>query len=628
MEFDDAYIDKLIEDEERWRDVDIPFEEDVPSDVDMRSIAPTELDPPSLSQPAPATPVVEQPVDMAVHQEPAASAAVPSEPVAGESDAATSTPVRSHVVSLPQETPSPPVAMPLVVRRRLVCKQRAPAPWMSQVSARYVKCDKPWDVLKATVFGRMNGRQKHIRVWSKCRYWLSVLPFLDTDTKALQDAEPAHMKLLRRANFDFKKLTTQEKHTVLQLFLKDTAAPKHIVEFATIAWPVGNSRDMEPNGYYLYARSVMLTWNGDWGLFADTGLASDVSWRVVVECVRANEAFAALWNEYRVFCERLVASLGAAHFAFCLELCVDTWQEESEVRVHGHMYVSGDSAKLKMARANLAAFKDCNPHKSHKVAALSNRACGGFAGCYYILAPKIGSIKSHSNVRAYKDFGVSAEWITNMVQAEKMTFADARREMTRVGKGYQRRMAELKAWEAGQKEDQLQKHVDAERAYHAATNLEFHKFPEIDAWLERNTRPHLRRKQILVVEGPSGLGKTEYIKSLVGHEACLELNAEAMQHPTLLGLDSTTCKLIFWDECNAELVLRNRKLFQCPPAWISLGFSPTGRDVYNVWVNDLVMAISSNSWTEQLHALERPSDRAWLEQNTVHVHVSEKMWIE
>ena len=74
-------------------------------------------------------------------------------------------------------------------------------------------------------------------------------------------------------------------------------------------------------------------------------------------------------------------------------------------------------------------------------------------------------------------------------------------------------------------------------------------------------------------------------------------------------------------------MLENRKLCQCPPAWIQLGFSPTGRDVYNVWLNDLVMAIGSNSWTEQVSALDRDSDKAWLAANTVHVEVTTKMWM-
>ena len=95
----------------------------------------------------------------------------------------------------------------------------------------------------------------------------------------------------------------------------------------------------------------------------------------------------------------------------------------------------------------------------------------------------------------------------------------------------------------------------------------------------------------------------------------------------LHGLDPSLHRLIFWDECKVKLVLDNRKLFQCPPSWIQLGFSPTGRDVYNVWLNDLVMAIGSNSWTEQVDALDRDSDKKWLAANIVRVEVATKMYM-
>ena len=138
----------------------------------------------------------------------------------------------------------------------------------------------------------------------------------------------------------------------------------------------------------------------------------------------------------------------------------------------------------------------------------------------------------------------------------------------------------------------------------------------------------MRRKQILVLEGPSGLGKTEYLRALVAQDEVPELNAEAMVKPVLTGLDSTMHKLIFWYECLLQFVLNNRKFFQCPPAWIQLGFSPTGRDVYRVWLNDGVMAIGSDSWTGQLDSPSRASGRGWIVKNTFRIKLTSKMWID
>ena len=364
-------------------------------------------------------------------------------------------------------------------------------------------------------------------------------------------------------------------------------------------------------------------------MISDLALAPEAGWRVIVAALKTHPVVVALWAEFSSFAEGLSDALGAANHAFSVEFCVDSWEAKKIVRVHCHLYLNGERGKLRLSRASLAGFKGSLPHRSHKVAALNNRGCSGMAGCYYLVCPKISVVYQDANVRPYKDFGVSAEWITNMVQAEKMEFKDARLEMTRCGKGFTRRMAELKAWEAAKKEIALQARVDAERAYHAAHNKAFRKFPKIDAWLVKNTKPHMKRKQILVLTGESGLGKTEYLKALLGSEdACLELNAQNMEVPVLLGFDADEHKLVFWDECKVQLVLDNRKLFQCPAAWIQLGFSPTGRDMYKVWLNEAVMAIGSNSWAEQVDALKCPTDQRWIVKNTLVVHVESQMWID
>jgi len=58
-------------------------------------------------------------------------------------------------------------------------------------------------------------------------------------------------------------------------------------------------------------------------------------------------------------------------------------------------------------------------------------------------------------------------------------------------------------------------------------------FPAIDSWRSAMHCPHQRRKSVLVLEGPSGLSKTEYVNGMVGPAATLELNANSMRAPYL-----------------------------------------------------------------------------------------------
>ena len=624
MDFAEVDFSMQLEDEEMWEGAGpgSAFDEP-PAENDMNTCPETDLDPPTD---------VEQPADAAVHHRPMDG--VPLEGLE-ESEVAAESVTAAAQGSMP-DTPARGVVLPevrtlaapeqrlLTLRRRLVGKQRVPAASMSRPTAGSREIGKKtWAAHPYHKWREMTGRKQYLAIYNRFMWWLNTLPFLKAPVSSM--GEPVHVKLLRRARFCFRQLNSHEKHLAYREFVRETQAPEHIVRCVRENYP--ETPSAQNLGYFLYARSVLLTWNGDWGIFVLPDVQKGDSWRVVKAGLDVVPAFEALWSEFQKFADGLAELLGAAHVAFSLELCTETWMLSAEVRVHAHMFLSGDATKLKLCRAEQAAFKGVNPHKSHRVAALNNRACSGFAGCYYLLAPKIGSLRTGGNVSAYKDFGVSPEWITNLVQGEKMEFCDARAEMTRCGKGYQRRMAELKAWEHGKKELKLQEHIVAEQAYHRAHNLAFRAFPEISAWFARNTKPHMRRKEILVVEGPSGLGKTEYIKALVGEGQCLELNAESMDTPMLLGLDSSLHKLVFWDECKVQLVLDFRKLFQCPPTLIALGISPTGRDVYNVWLNDAVMAIGSNSWSEQVAALSRASDREWLVKNTVLVQVSAKMYV-
>ena len=61
---------------------------------------------------------------------------------------------------------------------------------------------------------------------------------------------------------------------------------------------------------------------------------------------------------------------------------------------------------------------------------------------------------------------------------------------------------------------------------------------------------------------------------------------------------------------------------------IDLGHSATGQDVYTVFLNDVVLVIGSNRWTDEGASLERASDRAQSPANQVSVLVSESMFEE
>ena len=129
-----------------------------------------------------------------------------------------------------------------------------------------------------------------------------------------------------------------------------------------------------------------------------------------------------------------------------------------------------------------------------------------------------------------------------------------------------------------------------------------------------------------MLDGPSGLGKTEYVRSLFVRDALLEVNAGDMQVVCIPGFDQCVTRAILWDECRAGLVLRNRKIFQHGTNWVDLGHSPTAQHVKRYFFNDSVSIIASNRWHDDVENIESASDREWLKKNTVILNVSEPLW--
>ena len=147
-----------------------------------------------------------------------------------------------------------------------------------------------------------------------------------------------------------------------------------------------------------------------------------------------------------------------------------------------------------------------------------------------------------------------------------------------------------------------------------------------DGWLhvQNEIKP---RQPFLVIEGPSRLGKTMYAKNLVGEQYTLELNCTCCPEPDMREFNPLIHKLVLFDEATPQMVLRQKKLFQCPQNEVSLGASSTNCHAYSVWVHRCLFVICSNRWTRDLESLAE-EDKEWLRANSFVLQVSEPMWVE
>ena len=150
-------------------------------------------------------------------------------------------------------------------------------------------------------------------------------------------------------------------------------------------------------------------------------------------------------------------------------------------------------------------------------------------------------------------------------------------------------------------------------------------FPEITAWLQ-SFAVHRHRYALLLLEGPSRVGKTHFARSLtpVGKQ-CLELNCSSCAEVDLRSFRYGFHALLILDEIRPDVILRQRKLWQCGPYMVGLGASVTHCHAYEVCIYQTPVVMCSNSWSAQTETL-LPEDVEWLRCNTVHMYITEAMW--
>lgn len=519
-------------------------------------------------------------------------------------------PVLPSIESHPDEPPAK--------RRRLSGKQVRPVGWPEP--AEYLpscKASSPrscsnWDSFPSHVeFLRLSHRDRYRKLWYKFTRWAKEHKRL-----CLQDG-----KLDAASNTDKAEQGGAVPPETLSLWLDETAAPEWVKAWCTAQW----ATQVATESKWLSARTVLLTWNGDWG---DLGVPSaPKTLQEHADSLKSDTEVLKLWGEFLKFLEAASEAVGCTCTICSMEVCPKTLLREGSLRFHLHAYLKRDVGKMSLRSPATLMFRGSEPHKASHLAGQRIRQYGTWAAAYYLQAPKLGVIHQHGDVEPFSDYPVSASWINGLLSAGKMTVADAKLQFIRTGSGLLRRLGDLDKFKSEMAEIDLQAHIKARMQLLSGLLKPFKRLPEVDSWLATAQMPSFRKK-FLVLEGPSGLGKTEYAKRITGDpQHCLELNCACSDEFDLRSFIPLHHRSILWDEASPSMVAGQRKLFQCPATMVTLGQSATGMYAYSVWLNDTVMIINSNKWSEELQKLKF-SDAQWVMANQVLVTVKESLFAD
>ena len=351
--------------------------------------------------------------------------------------------------------PRPQAAAPAAKRRRLTAKGPAPqfGPPAPPSPGRHLPvCTSLWNDLDEATFEKFEHRRKYRVIHNKFSWWFPK----QVKWTGLQDSNCTE-ELWQLARKDFHTLSKRQKNTIMRHFLMCSRAPPWILRYGVATWPCDES-DEKPK-IILKAQTALLTYQGDWGLLplSDT-TPRDAAPPQLSAHVAAMPEAETLWKAFREFTEQLASELQTPLFACCLELCMKTWEDEKLLRVHSHLFLKREEGLLRCSNARLLRFLYTDPHLKDTLWG-RKIAKANWAGAYYCLAPKIGSVFTHSSFRRFRDFPVDPSWIFNLVEGDKIGFREAKTELIQCGKGLVRRLADLECWHKNREEMRVQEMV-------------------------------------------------------------------------------------------------------------------------------------------------------------------------
>lgn len=385
----------------------------------------------------------------------------------------------------------------------------------------------------------------------------------------------------------------------------------------------------QEQGKKIRAKCLLLTFIGPWKMQAchePTAAAGRPSLNEVVLRLREEPATLKLWQRVQAHALALKQKLGACDYAVCLELCPESYDLQGIVQPHVHLCLRA-AGFMTLASTSKYELDGAVPRVAHTVAGLcANRMGTTWAGFLYCCVEKVGHLWHPASRRPFKDFLVNPNWIMNLLQSRKVTVALARKLVLQCCNGSVRLLRELDVLEAEEEKEAIRR-CQAEATLALQGDLcTWKTFPEVAAWARQYDLMQHRYK-FLVLQGPSRLGKTVFARSLapIGTEV-LELNCAAGVEPDLRAYRLTVHGLVLFDEIEAEVVLKQRKLFQACAAPVQLGCSATNCHSYSVFVHRKRLVLASNNWHASVKGLPS-SDQAWLQANSIVLDVAEPMWM-
>ena len=345
------------------------------------------------------------------------------------------------------------------------------------------------------------------------------------------------------------------------------------------------------------------------------------------------EVLKALFDRFVLYMQTMLTELQPKGISATMEESTKTGEH-----VHMHAYIHFEKAFHRQGADVLAcfAFEGIQPHVRPNTA--RGKAYDGAMrmGHYYVVVDKIGSIFEWTNFPPFQAYGVEPWWLDNWLKSGKFTRKTYLAVAARIGIGFQRRLADIRAAERYEREQAVEEYVATESAAAAEALLQPKNFPEVEEFISLFAAQQTKmRRPMLAIVGGTNLGKSLLAASvlrrlavMLGVAGFLEVTVEGSPHLDMGGFDHRVHAGVLLDGVGDTKFLKaHREVLQGRPKVCKGGQSATNVYAFSYCLARRGVVATFDLSAKNLHAF---SADHWLSErrNVIVLRLTEKAYIE
>ena len=304
-----------------------------------------------------------------------------------------------------------------------------------------------------------------------------------------------------------------------------------------------------------------------------------------------------------------------ALYAAAGELCPQSW-EDGVVAVHFHVYLLRKNYLVMQLEPSIwwhqkqGHVQRCVVDRRHAQKQINR-------GAFYCSVRKVGTIENFGTYKAYEDYCVQPAWVQELYIKKKVTACQAKEEFLNCVDRAEHFVRNLDFIE-NQRREMKEREERLAVAHWIRAQLDPICMPA--SWfqfLHQWQLPKKFRFHFYVLDGPTGLGKSEAIRSQFKIGALLELNCNGgAKYPNWKLLKRDEHEAILLDEASAKLMVAIKAEVQADNRLCQEGGSGTNCYAYEKWFWRIKFIVASNRWEADVKKLPR-LDQKWIRGNSI-----------